>query len=191
VWCRSDFSISITSTTRPIAASAGRVRYAPAVAITRRTRAMAIPDRPTCITANGSVAGPLLVWKFTPRSPYAILNTYSSSRDTLMKHLTPINSKASRIQEHFEKRAVAVDDASLSADDDVVALQGGQGPHIPLGCSLVFDPGWEADSSGGTAGLCTPVERDLFDCHNGCYWPAQVPDQLNHAPDWTGKCEIG
>jgi hypothetical protein len=32
------------------------------------------------------------------------------------------------------------------------------------------------------------VERDLFDCHSGCFWPAQVPDQLNHAPDWTSKC---
>jgi len=60
--------------------------------------------------------------------------------------------------------------------------------HIPLGCSLVFSPGWEADRTGGTAGLCQPVERDLFDCHIGCYWPAQVPDQLNHAPDWTAKC---
>jgi hypothetical protein len=36
--------------------------------------------------------------------------------------------------------------------------------------------------------LCQPVERDLFDCHMGCFWPAQVPDQLNHAPDWTAKC---
>jgi hypothetical protein len=52
----------------------------------------------------------------------------------------------------------------------------------------VFAPGWEVDSSGGTAGLCQPVERDLFDCHLGCFWPAQVPDQLNHAPDWTKKC---
>ena len=34
----------------------------------------------------------------------------------------------------------------------------------------------------------TPVERDLFDCHEGCFWPAQVPDQLNHAPNWTAKC---
>ncbi|MBK9241690.1 MAG: quinohemoprotein amine dehydrogenase subunit gamma [Acidobacteria bacterium] len=33
--------------------------------------------------------------------------------------------------------------------------------------------------------LCQPVERDLFDCHLGCFWPAQVPDQLNRAPDWT------
>ena len=63
-----------------------------------------------------------------------------------------------------------------------------EGPHIPLGCSFIFLPGWEADSNGGAAGLCQPVERDLFDCHLGCFWPAQVPDQLNHAPDWTGKC---
>jgi hypothetical protein len=99
-----------------------------------------------------------------------------------MKHLTSINRKASRVEEH--------------ANEDVVALQqrppgppaSDQGPHFMIGCTLVFSPGWEADHNGGTAGLCQPVERDLFDCHNGCYWPAQVPDQLNHAPDWTSKC---
>ncbi|MBK6305372.1 MAG: quinohemoprotein amine dehydrogenase subunit gamma [Gemmatimonadetes bacterium] len=53
-----------------------------------------------------------------------------------------------------------------------------------------FSPGWEVDSSGSTAGLCQPVERDLYDCHMGCFWPAQVPDQLNHAPDWTAKCAV-
>ena len=47
---------------------------------------------------------------------------------------------------------------------------------------------WEADSAGGTAGLCQPVERDIFDCHLSCFWPAHVPDQLNHSPDWTSKC---
>ena len=107
-----------------------------------------------------------------------------------MKHLTPINTKAARVVAYF--RDAHFKDAHFEKDGDVVALQqgppAGQGPHIPLGCSFVFSPGWEADSSGGTAGLCTPVERDLFDCHNGCFWPAQVPDQLNHAPDWTGKC---
>jgi hypothetical protein len=97
-----------------------------------------------------------------------------------MKHLTPVNRKAERVE---------------SVTKDVVALQqqGGppqqpEQPHIPNGCSLVFSPGWEADRTGGTAGLCQPVERDLFDCHMGCFWPAQVPDQLNHAPDWTAKC---
>ena len=95
-----------------------------------------------------------------------------------MKHLTAINRKAARMEE---------------VTKDVVALPQGppqqpELPHIPNGCSLVFSPGWEADRNGGTAGLCQPVERDLFDCHMGCYWPAQVPDQLNHAPDWTAKC---
>lgn len=99
-----------------------------------------------------------------------------------MKHLKPVNQKARRIDE-------------LVGENDVVALQGGQppqpraeGPHIPLGCSFVFAPGWEADASGGTAGLCQPVERDLFDCYLTCFWPAHVPDHLNHAPDWTAKC---
>ena len=95
-----------------------------------------------------------------------------------MKHLRPVNQKARRIA------AEAASPASVSAMQQGPPPQ----PHIPLGCALVFSPGWEADSTGGTAGLCQPVERDLFDCHAGCFWPAQVPDQLNHAPDWTSKC---
>jgi Quinohemoprotein amine dehydrogenase, gamma subunit len=108
-----------------------------------------------------------------------------------MVHLKAINQKAARIAEH------AASSASPDTNTgDVVALQqrgGGTpqqpaGPRIPLGCSTVFSPGWEVDRTGGTAGLCQPVERDLFDCHVSCYWPAQVPDQLNRAPDWTAKC---
>ncbi len=97
-----------------------------------------------------------------------------------MKHLKPINAKARRVEDHIDRDK-----------KDVVGLQGPPQqpqPHFPIGCSLVFSPGWEADQTGGTAGLCQPVERDIFDCHIGCFWPAQVPDQLNHAPDWTGKC---
>ena len=102
-----------------------------------------------------------------------------------MTHLKPVNRKAMRVEEASAPRATA------EGVGDVVALQRTGIPqlaHFPLGCSLIFSPGWEADRSGGTAGLCQPVERDLFDCHIGCYWPAQVPDQLNHAPDWTAKC---
>lgn len=98
-----------------------------------------------------------------------------------MNHLKAINRKAHRVV-----------DAVEGPKADVVALQQGPPqqphPHFPLGCSLVFSPGWEADQTGGTAGLCQPVERDIFDCHVGCFWPAQVPDQLNYAPDWTAKC---
>ncbi len=126
-----------------------------------------------------------------------------------MKHVRAINRKAVRIEHHGRAEsdgngqaasgAPASGGAGANGDTtgtgagpsatpkDVVGLES-RGPHIPLGCSLVFSPGWEADSSGGTAGLCQPVERDLFDCHYGCFWPVQVPDQLNHSPDWTGKC---
>jgi len=96
-----------------------------------------------------------------------------------VKHISAINQKAARIEESMRSERGA-------GEGEVIP--GAQGPHIPLGCSLVFAPGWEVDSSGGTAGLCQPVERDLFDCHNGCFWPVQVPDHLNHAADWTSKC---
>ncbi|HSM61720.1 MAG TPA: quinohemoprotein amine dehydrogenase subunit gamma [Longimicrobiales bacterium] len=111
-----------------------------------------------------------------------------------MKHLKAINQKAGRIEAHTAREAArdAAPPRGTTAEPelDVVGLESRppDGPHIPLGCSLVFSPGWEADSSGGTAGLCQPVERDIFDCHLACFWPAHVPDQLNHAPDWTGKC---
>ena len=109
-----------------------------------------------------------------------------------MRHLKAINSKAGRVERFVTPPEERIEDVG---DADVVALQGGGPPqqpgggaHIPIGCSLVFSPGWEADRTGGTAGLCQPVERDLFDCHIGCFWPAHVPDMLNHAPDWTKKC---
>lgn len=103
-----------------------------------------------------------------------------------MNHIKAINGKARRIQEHLATEAAG----AVPEDHDVVGLQSGgpPRPNLPLGCAFLFSPGWETDSTGSTAGLCQPVERDLFDCHLGCFWPAQVPDQLNHAQDWTGKC---
>ncbi|HJZ67161.1 MAG TPA: quinohemoprotein amine dehydrogenase subunit gamma [Blastocatellia bacterium] len=98
-----------------------------------------------------------------------------------MKHLKAVNRKARRVEEFI-----------ASEYGDVHALQQGPPqqprPHYPLGCSLVFSPGWETDSAGGTAGLCQPVERDLYDCYITCFWPAQVPDHFNNYPDWTSKC---
>lgn len=97
-----------------------------------------------------------------------------------MKHLTPINRKARRIEEFL-----------VSDYGDVQGLaQDNRPPGIryPLGCSLFFTPGWETDAAGGTAGLCQPVERDLYECYLSCYWPAQVPDHITNYPDWASKC---
>ena len=99
-----------------------------------------------------------------------------------MKHLRPINQKARRI------------DAAVVAatEGDVVALQQSPGgnarPHVPMGCTLSFSPGWEVDAGGGTAGLCQPVERDIYDCYVTCFWPVQVPDHVNNSPDWASNC---
>jgi hypothetical protein len=90
------------------------------------------------------------------------------------------------------KKARKVDQTIVAANGDVQALQDKASQqarvYYPMGCTLNFTPGWEVDVSGGTAGLCQPVERDLFDCYLGCGWPAQVPDHLNNAPEWTDKC---
>jgi len=97
-----------------------------------------------------------------------------------MKHLRAVNRKAHRI-----------DDIVTSRREDVVALQdpaSAPKPHIPTGSSLSFFPGWDVDSAGGTAGLCQPVERDIYDCYVTCFWPAQVPDHVNAYPDWAKKC---
>jgi hypothetical protein len=107
-----------------------------------------------------------------------------------VKHIKAVNQKAARIEAWVAHEAEQAQPSEL----DVVGLESRRppheqnGPHFPLGCSLVFSPGWEVDSTGGTAGLCQPVERDIFDCHLSCFWPAHVPDQLNHSPDWTSKC---
>ena len=51
-----------------------------------------------------------------------------------------------------------------------------------------FSTAMKWETSRSTAGLCQPVERDLFDCFITCFWPAHVPDLYNHAPDWTSQC---
>src|SRR6187431_2595469 len=90
-----------------------------------------------------------------------------------MKHVRAINNKARMLA----ARAHRADDGRARALAD-----------IPFGCSTQLDPGWEVDSAGGTYGLCTPIERDLYDCYHSCYWPAQVPDALTNSPNWTQTC---
>ena len=97
-----------------------------------------------------------------------------------MHTLKAINRKARKVEEQL-----------MVDSGDVVALQqkGNEAKvYYPMGCTLNFTPGWEVDVSGGTAGLCQPVERDIYDCYVTCFWPAQVPDHLNNYPDWASKC---
>ena len=91
-----------------------------------------------------------------------------------MSHIVPINRKARRIAASF---TASFGDAHALAPQDP-----------PLGCTTSFAPGWEVDTDGGTSNLCTPIERDLYDCHHSCYWPAQVPDALTNSANWSQSC---
>jgi hypothetical protein len=93
-----------------------------------------------------------------------------------MKHLKAVNRKAEALFERLDAEG-----------GEVRALQEPP-PHYPPGCTTIFSPGWEVDANGTPAGLCQPVERDLYDCYKTCYWPAQVPDYLNNNPDWNSGC---
>ncbi len=84
-----------------------------------------------------------------------------------MKHLKPRNHKAER--------------AAAQAQDDLVGM------NQPVGCTTIFNPGWEP-TCGGTSSMCAPVEADLLSCANVCWWPAQVPDSLQNTPEWAKAC---
>lgn len=86
-----------------------------------------------------------------------------------MNHLKPINKKALLIDVANNKDQV----------DEVVAMQ------TVVGCTSTTDPGWEVDMFGSVAGLCQPMEADLYGCSDPCWWPAQVPDMMNTYPDWS------
>lgn len=86
-----------------------------------------------------------------------------------MKHLKAINKKAHQVNEAAEKGTL----------DEVMAMQ------APGGCTATTDPGWEVDVFGSVAGLCQPMEADLYGCSDPCWWPAQVPDMMNTYPDWS------
>lgn len=90
-----------------------------------------------------------------------------------MKHLKPMNNKAKLVD-----AALTNDDSRSERLNEVVAMQ------TVVGCTGTTDPGWEVDAFGGVAGLCQPMESDLYGCADPCWWPAQVPDIMNTYPDW-------
>ncbi|MEY4830738.1 MAG: hypothetical protein RLZZ562_2534 [Planctomycetota bacterium] len=95
-----------------------------------------------------------------------------------MTHVRPLNQKARRIAALVSPQRPAI----------TPLVQDPPPTEYPYGCTTVFAPGWEVDSSGGVHGLCQPIERDLYDCYHTCYWPAQVPDGVTNFPKWTASC---
>jgi len=94
-----------------------------------------------------------------------------------MKHVRGVNKGA--------RRNVAAAPSSEAASDRDVE---GRAP-VPIGCVTVFNPGWETDCAQlESLGSCgSSFHGDIPDCHNTCYWPAQVPDD-SLFPSWLNDC---
>ena len=88
-----------------------------------------------------------------------------------MKHMKPLNQKAQLIDKAQNEEDV----------EEVVAMQS------VAGCTATTAPGWEVDMFGSVAGLCQPMEADLYGCADPCWWPAQVPDLMVTYPDWDAN----
>ncbi len=88
-----------------------------------------------------------------------------------MKRLKSINKSARKLESAAQK----------GQREEVRVMDS----RVVAGCSTVFDPGWEVDSTGGVSGLCQPMEADLYGCADPCWWPAQVPDTMNTYENWT------
>lgn len=98
-----------------------------------------------------------------------------------MKHLKAANRKAEAVTTFVEKANVKKE-ARQEVVEDVVGMA------QPVGCTTIFNPGWEANPWGGVSSMCAPMEADLLSCANLCWWPAQVPDSLQNSPEWAKGC---
>lgn len=90
-----------------------------------------------------------------------------------MNHMKALNKKAALLD-------MAAQDGSKESVVTMAAF---------VGCTTVFDPGWEVDALGGVGGLCQPMEADLYGCTDPCWWPAQVPDTLNTYTEWSSGAD--
>mgnify|MGYP002400888365 CR=1 FL=1 len=90
-----------------------------------------------------------------------------------VKHIKGINRKAKQLERRIK-------------DGEQKTVQGLQ---LPMGCTTVFDPGWETDSSTQSLFFaCQPMERDVYGCYGDCWWAAQVPDGLVKHTTWHEEC---
>jgi Quinohemoprotein amine dehydrogenase, gamma subunit len=92
--------------------------------------------------------------------------------DNEMKHLKAANRKARRVEAP----------QPAEGKGDVVGMV------QPMGCTTIFNPGWEANPWGGAHNMCSPSEADIAGCSGVCWWPAQVPDSLQNYPEWSKGC---
>jgi hypothetical protein len=88
----------------------------------------------------------------------------------------------------LNEKAEAIVDLSKEESASVEVLQGGPSA-MPVGCSTVFDTGWETNPRPTyPIGNCQASARDFHGCAGDCWWPAQTPDGLTNHPDFDQVC---
>ena len=98
-----------------------------------------------------------------------------------MKKKTPI--------EALNEKARAIKAVAEGETKSAQALQD-DGPLVmPVGCTTVFDTGWETNPRPTyPISNCQSSARDFHGCAGDCWWPAQVPDGLTNHNDFDQVC---
>lgn len=95
------------------------------------------------------------------------------------KKLNAVNKRARQLQERAEQLE----------EPDVFGLGEDVMTGMPIGCTTIFDTGWETNPRPETPmGNCVASARDWTSCSGPCWWPAQTPDNITNHPDFQNQC---
>ena len=90
----------------------------------------------------------------------------------------------------LNRKAEAVNALAKGEGKAVEALlESGTELAMPVGCTTIFDTGWETNPRGThPIGNCQASVRDFAGCSGDCWWPAQTPDGLTNNPEYHEVC---
>lgn len=85
----------------------------------------------------------------------------------------------------LNKRAKKMEEKEVfgMADDGDITTK------MPIGCTTIFDTGWETNPRPTSPiGNCVSSARDFTTCAGPCWWPAQTPDGITNFPGFQNQC---
>ena len=89
----------------------------------------------------------------------------------------------------LNKKAQAIETLAKDEQRSVAALEDGTKWKMPVGCTTIFDTGWETNPRASSpVGNCQPSNHDYLGCAGDCWWPAQNSDGLTNTPDLELVC---
>ena len=87
------------------------------------------------------------------------------------------------------KEPRALNKAAKRLEESAVFGMGDVRTSMPIGCTTIFDMGWETNPRPGhPMGSCMSGARDFSYCSGPCWWPAQTPDGITQFPGFHNQC---